>query len=321
LQRFIASWVAGSVSLSLWGCAPPPEPKALDPRQTDPFDLIAYRTLTRDDFRGPVADRSLTAASHATTPKCTSISLTPREVVTRVESAPGGTSYVATLENPVFFATFARGCSWPSPDASHPDAYVLEHEQIHFAIGELEARRMNARVETIVQRIRSAGSDREAINRRAALELRAVLAEAEEACLAKDILFDDQVRGGDRVRQRQWFHKITADLDATEMFARGPQTMLPVAVASAPPPAPGAPVTVPATHPPKSLSPTSASLPAAAPAPAAAAPAPQPVPAPAAAAPAPQPVPAPARPPAPVAAPAPAAPPTSASPSTGAFPD
>ncbi len=304
---------AGTVSLS--GCAPQAEPKTLAAPSPDVFEIIAYRTLTRDDFRGPVADRRLTEASHASLPKCTSIAVAPREVVTRTEATSAGTLYVATLDDPMFYSTFNRGCSWPSPDETHPDADVLEHEQIHFAIAEVEARRMNGRVEAIVARIRSAGTDRDGVTRRAALELQAILKEAEEACVGRDILFDDQVRGDDRVRQRQWFQKISAELHATDMLARGPQTMLPVAVASAPEPVSVPP---PAAAPPrKALTPTSAPLapqlaPQTAPAPpAATAPVPLPAPVPVAPAPAPQ-TPAPS---------APSPPSSPSSPSSGAFPD
>ena len=38
---------------------------------------------------------------------------------------------------------------WNDKIASEQPAYVLEHEQIHFAIFELEARALNARAEAI----------------------------------------------------------------------------------------------------------------------------------------------------------------------------
>jgi hypothetical protein len=206
-------------------------------------ELVAYRPLTRDDFRSPVAAGFSTIEERqigATT--CATIIARPDDVVTRSE---GTTRYVATLDDPIFFAVFSRKCSWWNPEQTHAESDVLEHEQIHFAVSELEARRLNGRAEHIAERVRTAGSDPRAVHFRAASELHAVLTAASEAVNGRNELFHSQIYSADavtrRVTQRRWFQKVTAELEATEVLARGPQTSVRLAAdgeSRVPPPAP-----------------------------------------------------------------------------------
>lgn len=205
-------------------------------------ELVPYRPLTRDDFRSPVAAGFSTIEERqigATT--CAKIIVRPDDVVTRSEGTTSGEPrYVATLDDPIFFAVFSRKCSWWNPEQTRGESYLLEHEQIHFAISELEARRLNGRAEHIAARVRTLGSDPRAVYFRAASELHAVLTAATEAVNGRNELFHSQAYS-DPVRQRRWFQKVTAELEATEVLARGPQTSVRLAAdgeSRVPPPTP-----------------------------------------------------------------------------------
>jgi hypothetical protein len=278
VRRFVALSLVVSAVI---GCAPYPEGRRI--RSVDFGEFVAYRPLTRDDFRSEVAtgftvpdEEKIQAAI------CLDVLVRPNDVVTRA----GNGGYVATLDEPIFFAVMSRTCSFWSPDESLPDEHVLEHEQIHFAIAELQARRLNVGASDFVRQIYTEGAELGSVSQRAQGELRAILDAAKKAASDRSRVFDLEVRR-DRVRQRAWLHKLTADLEATQAYARGPQTAALSAIALEPAPAPPPavapaalpPVATPAA-PPKDTAPVAPLLPApsAAP-PATVAPAPTVVPA------------------------------------------
>ncbi len=211
-------------------------------RSFQPSELIAYRALTREDFQAEMAvGFSVTEEEHVGATFCAKITVRPEEVVTRAEPGASG-AYVSTLDAPIFFSVFDRKCSWWNPKSERPEVDVLEHEQIHFAIAELEARRLNGRVDDIVQRVRSTGTSPEGSRRRAISEIQAILETAQEASLGRHTLFDDQVFRTQLVGQRRWFHKIAAELEATQILARGPQLSIPTQAVAETIPPPSAPV-------------------------------------------------------------------------------
>lgn len=134
----------------------------MDPSDVDLSDVIAYRKLVRADFEAvnppaaiaPHADKmfAATCAYLITTPD-TQLAVQP------IQSPDGTTVYRATAHHLRFRAQMDRNCSWWSPrDSDVPDAYILEHEQIHFALFELEVRRLNASIEDIESRIDATGA-------------------------------------------------------------------------------------------------------------------------------------------------------------------
>ena len=239
-------------------------------------ELVAYRPLTRADFRAEAAfGTAVTEAERMGATACAEIALRPDALAIHNErGASGETSYVVTLDDPIFYAVFGAQCSWWDPDGVLPEADVLEHAQIHFALVELEARRMNGRVAQIVERVASSGADLETTRRAASAKLQDILEQAKVTVRGRAELFDSNVHPFDRVRQRRWFLKVMSELETTDRFARGPQTAAPapvVASSASPPLAPAAAVRA-APNPPAAVAlPQPAPL-APAPPPAAAAP-------------------------------------------------
>jgi hypothetical protein len=222
------------VAWALVACASGPRQPAAGERSVA-TELVFYRALSRADFRAEAAvGDAVTEAERVGATTCADISMRPDAFTVRPErSVTGETLHVVSLDAPIFFAVFRPACSWWDPDGVLPEQDVLEHEQIHFALVELEARRMNGRVEQIAERVAASGIDLEATRRVALERLRAILEEARRTASGRAELFDAQVYPHDRVRVRQWFLKISSELETTDRFARGPQTVAPAAVASA----------------------------------------------------------------------------------------
>jgi hypothetical protein len=211
-----------AVSGALDGCEPRREPSAGRSVRFDGTELVPYRTLERDDFRGSMATGfPLSEAEKIRAVTCT-------RIVAHHDAVTGA----ADGSVPNFYAVMSRQCSWWNSEEDLPLEQILEHQQIHFAIHELEARRLNGRAGRI-----------------ASSELPGILEGAQNASLERSTVFDYQVVR-DRVRQRQWFHKIGAELEATRAYARGPQTTVSAAPLPPPAPAPPPPAAAPAPVPP-----------------------------------------------------------------------
>jgi hypothetical protein len=134
----------GSAALVLGGCA---SRRALDPAEWTAGDAVGYRLLTKDDFRAssssgvwgniahgaeicsfivPAQDHERTGAFRAVmNPGCSFWNKTGK--VTTL----GGLSAVSVI---------------PFLPTQQPDWYVLQHEQIHFAIMEVTARRLSQQI-------------------------------------------------------------------------------------------------------------------------------------------------------------------------------
>jgi hypothetical protein len=119
----------------------------VEPSQLAKTDGIPYRKLTRGDFRAKKAP--IANASHAAQMSAFSCaSVVPKgelQMELRQRSAAG--AFVARTAQARFVAKMDRNCSWwnPAPSDEAP-SFILQHEQIHFAIAELAARDLTQRV-------------------------------------------------------------------------------------------------------------------------------------------------------------------------------
>ena len=122
-----------------------PSARVMHHTDYEPTDVIPYRELSRADFRGASPPEHV--APHAAklgAYTCANIVPDSFQLRTTVALDPGSNGYVARMPTVRFHAEMDRECSWWNPAAQQiPAAYVLQHEQIHFAIVELEARRLN----------------------------------------------------------------------------------------------------------------------------------------------------------------------------------
>jgi hypothetical protein len=174
-------------------------------------DLIEYRKIRREDFRAAHPPAMLGENSRqmgAVT--CATIKSRPGAEFTLVRRGLGVEVMARGL---VFEALMDRGCSWwNEARAVYSDAYVLEHEQVHFALFEVEARRLTKRAARAkVAGSRSVSPDElaERLQERVDREVD----ESAEAVLKRSLLFDEDTSFQEQPeRQRRWLEEVEAEL-------------------------------------------------------------------------------------------------------------
>lgn len=178
-------------------------------------DLIAYRSLTREDFRGAAppeemrahAERlgALTCANLFTSPE-------PQYVIEQ-----RGDDYRGHYLNLDFVARMDRGCSWwnPEPSPDTPEAYVLQHEQVHFALAEIAARRLDRDAKAVLDEVVS-DSSLERVEKELRARVQDMLDDAVSQLLKRNLDFDRDTSNKYAPEvQARWFEEVSAELAAS----------------------------------------------------------------------------------------------------------
>jgi hypothetical protein len=198
-----------------------PKSSPIESGASDPQDAISYRPLQRSDFRrnrppgqtqhGKYELGALTCGSLQTSPD------TQMQLET-VTERNGDTHYRGRFKILRFRALMDRQCSWWNPKNREP-AYTLQHEQIHFALYEIEARRMNERAAKLVRDTLIEGDDREQIVARLNATIKELLDDHVEQSLERNRDFDEDTSlGHDPERQAEWWKRIQRELAETAAF-------------------------------------------------------------------------------------------------------
>lgn len=192
--------------------------------ELDDSDVIPYRALTRADFRGTAVPQPFAAvADRVGAATCGQVRTTPdTQMFVQGVTPPGGeTRYFAKVKRLRFRALMDRSCSWWNDKvASFAPAYVLEHEQIHFALYELGARKLNERVEDIVKDVENEGSSVEAVQAHAEDAINGALEDAVGDILDRNREFDEDTSlGYQPARQKEWLARVTEELAETARWA------------------------------------------------------------------------------------------------------
>jgi len=106
---------------------------------------FAYRPLTIQDFQAESLPTEYSAHNHhINAHSCISIRPTRDSKVRITQGVYGKQSfYIGSIPQVTFEAIFVPSCSWWNPEVPQGSkAYVLQHEQIHFALAELAARQL-----------------------------------------------------------------------------------------------------------------------------------------------------------------------------------
>jgi hypothetical protein len=186
-------------------------------------DLIRYRTLEREDFRNHErpADALVRGGNYelaATT--CVYIK-TDSNVSMHIGSIvepDGDERYEGWLGHLRFHALMDRGCSWWSA-RSRDAGYTLQHEQIHFAIRELAARRMNEAAEDLVTSLHVTGDSEQEVVAQLKARIAELFDEHSAAAVERNRSFDEDTSWGrNDERQEQWSREIERELKETEAW-------------------------------------------------------------------------------------------------------
>ena len=182
-------------------------------------DLVPYGSLARSDFQGAAPPPQFAESrDHLGAATCAYILSAPdaRVELRRVQDGDA-IVYEATPVGLAFGARMDRACSWwnPTQDALPPE-YVLEHEQIHFALFEIEARRLDARAGEIAEAAITLGDTPEEAAAAAQDAVEDRLREALRAVLERNAAFDDDTSFGyEPERQQEWHERVTRELRDT----------------------------------------------------------------------------------------------------------
>jgi hypothetical protein len=182
-------------------------------------DVIPYRTLERADFLASEPPPQLSGATdRLCAATCAQIVLD--DVPVTIHGS--GASFEARPDRIRFRALMDRRCSWwrPGP-CPQPEAYVLQHEQVHFGLVELEARRLNLRSEVLAEGARARGRTPEEASRRSRERNEAILRDSSDAILDGHTRFDEDTSLGYRPdRQQAWYDRTMRDLSEVAAGAR-----------------------------------------------------------------------------------------------------
>lgn len=193
-----------------------PKGRVVEPHEVAGADLIRYRTLTRADFRAPAPPPE--AAAHAEqlgALTCAYIATTPDTAYEIRETVRGrDRSYEVRFERLGFLAHMDRGCSWWNDESkAKDDAYVLQHEQIHFALAEIEARRRNQEAKELLQSWFEKTSSMDEAKRKVEVKLEGLVNDAMAELLDVSEDFDEDTSAKrSPERQNAWEQRVNEEL-------------------------------------------------------------------------------------------------------------
>lgn len=196
-----------------------PKFSRVDHSELEGADLIPYRPLSIGDFRATSQPPGAVRPNgHAGAMTCVTTLGAPdnRVIVTRRWFSSGAVTFEGRIERARFHALMDRSCSWWNPKYTGAQAaYVLEHEQIHFALHEVEMRRLNASLVKMQREQFTAPTSADAL-RFATEKIRERLEEARATIVSRNVQFDEETSSGFRLeRQKEWLARVTSELNET----------------------------------------------------------------------------------------------------------
>jgi len=196
-----------------------PTPTYYEAGTFDDSDTIGYQELRRADFKAsapPSEGKGMPEAAAAALVGAVRVAPGSEFSIVPVKTGSDSTLFEATVHNLHFHAIMDRKESWWRSELdSISTADVLEHEQIHFAIVELAARNLNARIPEIATRVRCTGRTADDARRAANARLEAELQATNQKIAERQSEFEkDTSNGMNRSRQTEWWDRIQAELAA-----------------------------------------------------------------------------------------------------------
>lgn len=214
------------IGAALLGCSSLPDYAAprggvVDPSSMDRSDLITYRALERSDFRAPSPPAE--AGEHAKklgAMTCSYIVTTPgtKVQVKEVRSPDGHSTFSAKLAELSFVAYMDRKCSWWNAEAKGTEDYTLQHEQIHFALTEIAARKLNAEAPAMIAEFQAEGDSAEEVSSRAQAAVQEMIEDANSDLLDRNRDFDEDTSAKHDVAvQQRWADEVAAELGQSSL--------------------------------------------------------------------------------------------------------
>jgi len=113
-----------------------------------------------------------------------------------------------------FVAKMDRECSWWNPKKGQvPEEYILQHEQIHFALAESAARRLDAQAQKIVAELRPTGPSQKAVAKVLEGTVETMMEKAMKDLMDRNLAFDrDTSNTYAPEKQQAWYDEVMNEL-------------------------------------------------------------------------------------------------------------
>ncbi len=193
----------------------------------DTADVIPYRALTRGDFRGEHPPKPFLGRVDLPRPVAVSCAFVAVDHQARVFAEPtrpaGQGPYRPRVEGLSFRAMFSRSCSWWNQEHGLSPMYVLEHEQIHFALFEVAARKLNRDVPRMLSTAVVESASPDSVIGLTRQHIQAALERALTETAELNLDFDRATSFGFSLyRQEAWRRGVERDLEELARFAADP---------------------------------------------------------------------------------------------------
>lgn len=188
-----------------------------------PQNAFSYRQLTPEDFKAPSLPEEVQQYNHSIQAR-SCISIRP-ERTTAIRITRGNIAntriYTARYTNISFKALFNPDCSWWNPRVYHKQLdYILEHEQIHFALTELTARRLNRFSRQYLLDYTAVGNTAKEVREELVDEAKKLLRQGMQQDLQMHTRFDEETSlFFDPEKQREWLDKVNRQLEEEDRIA------------------------------------------------------------------------------------------------------
>lgn len=214
-----------TISFYLGACAQLPE-FAQPHLSSQPFDpsikYVSYRQLSIDDFKAVTPSDTIKDHKHMINAH-TSVSLRPVTEIQYIISPPHNNFglYKAYLQELAFKAVMVPTRSWWNPQlAPEKTKYVLQHEQIHFALMEIAARDLNKKLSTSVGETVS-GNNRKIVEKLLIDAVDKKMTATQKEILKEHTSFDEDTSlYYDPQRQQEWYDISLKKLKNLSKWAR-----------------------------------------------------------------------------------------------------
>ena len=199
MLRLIKSMLLMQLFLLLSGCAQLPEYARphimeIDNKQEGLKNGITYRQLTVDDFQALELSANIKPhAKNIGAHTCCQIRVAKDSKFTITRGYLNQQiHYFGSIKYIVFEAVMDPDCSWFNPDISEEKLeYVLEHEQIHFALMEIAARKLTREARKEAKNFIAIQSTYKETQEEISIKIRDMLRTANQAVLKEHTSFDE----------------------------------------------------------------------------------------------------------------------------------
>lgn len=231
--RFLLYCLVMAVVLSCAACVPRlpdyarPHLTLLQAGTTAGKTSFGHRRLTIADFQADsLPEKDTRYSRHIQARSC--IGIVPvKNTGLRIHrgSVANRTVYVGRFTDIAFQAVFDPQCSWWNPRVSQKrKSYVLQHEQIHFDLAELGARRLNRLYSSKLQKYLAFGNSPREVRAQLAGEAQRFLRKGVDKQMQTHTDFDEQTSlYFDPQAQQVWFERVRRELHQESQWSSSRQ--------------------------------------------------------------------------------------------------